>query len=265
MKKILNSLASTPEGMKKLLCTYYALKSENADKNSLKKYLKNSSSHIASLELKGKEIKHMGELINIFSFDTFKNVYLNKDSITPYRKIYSKFDAKPAEWHLSKLSQNDYAYGVRIAPPNSNFLWVTSANAETLNPCKLGLDNLSERDVVGIVFPEDMYTLYYPTIIEGYGAFQEGWHYGNIDSKDIWGKAINIESIDNNCTESDIRGESEALLKAATFAKKHKIVALKKDNNTKQYYSDQYLVFLDKIHNEFYSNDILKYLTQELS
>ena len=265
MKAILTNLSSTAEGRKKLLCAYYSLKSENADKNSLKQYLENSSSNIASLELKGKEIKYKGELINIFSFDRFKNVYLNIDANTHYRRISSKRDSKSIKWHLSKLSQNDYAYGVRIAPPNSNSLWVTSANAETLKPCKLGLDSLSERDAVAIVFPKDTYILHYPTIIEGYGASEKGWHYGNINCEDAWGKAINIESIDNNCTESDMCGESEALLKATTFTEEHKIVALERDNNTEQYYSDQYRLFLDKIHNDFYSDDILTYLIEELS
>jgi len=265
MINTLNNLALTTEGKKKLLCTYYALQSKKADKDSLKKYLKNNYSNICSLELRGSQIKHTGCLINIFSFDTFKNVYLNKKSNTSYRKVSSKLDTKSVDWHLSKLSPEDYNYGIKIAPPYSSFLWVTDAGPKSLRPDQLGLDSLHQRDIVAIQFPEKVYTLYYPTIIEGYGSHQSGWHYGNIDSDGQWGKAIDIEKIDDNCTEKDINGKNEALLEALEFNKEHKIISLGRDTQTQTYYSQQYTIFLNKIENEFYSPDVLEFLIAELA
>lgn len=264
MQSILKGLSSSKEGKKKLLCIYHVLKSDNVDKLFIKKYLNLKNSNITPLELKGKKIKYEGELLNIFSFDTFKNVYLDPDAITPYRKIASNKNKKPPIWHLSKLIEKDYKYGIKISPPSSEYIWVTNAEHKTLKPSHLGVDTLSERDVVGIEFPKKIYTLNYPTIIEGYGVHNSGWHYPNIDYEDTWGKAINIDSIEPGSNEDSICGKPEALLKSETFTPNHKIVALEKDQNTEEYYKEKYEIFLDEIEQFYDKYEVLDYIQEEL-
>jgi len=255
MEEYLKTISTNVEGKKLIILIHSALNSSQTNNNIIFDYineLKTNNIDPREYILKMKPFTHDGTIQRITNFKSYLTYNARPWKGQTPESILS-FQKKTEEEVSDLFDELEILLDSDVSSYDGLFIWITPEEVTENLSYKLGLDFPNEH-IINISFPEQNYTLHYPTFIE---AGNYSWFYANQNPAETWGKTINILNVENGCMENDLIGLREALSIPLKICTETEASYLGKVNNDDSFFQNKLSIFNNQVDSSFFNESMI--------